>query len=114
MKWTHLLIGLLFIICAIVQWNDPDYYIWIPVYLATAYLPLAHFFNNPYKLFSKILGVVLLVWSITYFPALWEWLSGGTPSIVGSMKAESPHIELIREVLGLFLCLIAAFYYSRK
>ena len=59
------------------------------------------------------LGLFLL----TYIPDFIEWISGGMKSITGSMKAESPHIEMIREFFGLVLCvsLLLVFYLkSRK
>ena len=36
-----------------------------------------------------------------------EWARLGFPTIVGEMHASSPHIEVVREFLGLFIAVIA-------
>jgi len=54
------------------------------------------------------------LWVLTYIPDVVNWFSQGTPSITGSMKAESPFIEFVREFFGLLLCLGACIYYARK
>jgi len=113
MKVFHLFLTVVFIIFAGVQYNDPDFYIWVPVYLAIAYLPFTKLLGRPNPLFARVAGLVLLIWIISYFPAMMKWINDGMPTITGTMKAESPHIELIREVLGLFICLIVSFFYSR-
>jgi hypothetical protein len=36
-----------------------------------------------------------------------EWARMGFPTITGSMKAEEPHIEVVREFLGLLIAVLA-------
>ena len=44
-----------------------------------------------------------------------DWVKKGMPSITGSMKAESPHVEYLREFLGLFIILLALlFHYNLR
>jgi len=78
MKNLHIIIGIVFIIFAILQYNDPDYYIWIPVY------------------------------------SLISFIAFSTAASAGSMKAETPHIELMRELFGLIISLVATIYYATK
>jgi len=48
-----------------------------------------------------------------YIPDVISWVSKGTPTIAGSMKAESPFIEFVREFFGLGICLAATTWYLR-
>lgn len=47
---------------------------------------------------------------ILYIPDIINWAHLGFPSIVGSMEAETPYIELTREFFGLVLCLLAMLF----
>ncbi len=99
--------ALLFLLFAIVQYNDPDPWAWIAMYLAVALssgLTAAGRYN---KWLAWGTLAAALVWMAFLIPDFIHWLKMGAPSIVGSMKAEAPHIELTREFLGLFLCMLA-------
>ena len=54
------------------------------------------------------------LWMLTYSPDILDWINKGLPSITGSMKAESPFIEFVREFFGLLLCLLTCLYYWNK
>jgi len=54
------------------------------------------------------------VWMTSYTPELMDWLNEGMPSITGSMQAESPFIEFVREFFGLALCFVTSYVYLRK
>lgn len=113
-KYGHYIISVLFFLFAIVQWNDPDPYLWIVLYLAIAVVPLFYLKDN---LNTFIIGAglfVLMLITATYVPALVKWVGEGMPTITGSMHAESPHIELIREFFGLVLSLAVLGYYYVK
>jgi hypothetical protein len=43
-----------------------------------------------------------------YVPDIFQWINDGMPSVMGSMKAESLYIELVREGGGLLMSLILA------
>lgn len=43
---------------------------------------------------------------LTLLPGALDWIQDGMPSIVESMKASSPYIELVREFLGLGIALL--------
>jgi hypothetical protein len=57
--------------------------------------------------FGLIGFMVGLAWMVTLLPGFFEWIRMGMPSIISEMKAEAPHIELVREFLGLLLATIA-------
>lgn len=114
MKHIHLFIALLFLIFVAVQYNDPDYYIWMPVYAIIAFLAYTHFLGKPQKLIALLLTAFLGIWSMFFIPDLISWIQDGAPNIAGSMKAETPHIELMRELFGLIISLTATIYYGTR
>lgn len=105
MRILHLFICLVFVLFAAVQYNDPDPYLWIPIYGFVALeFGLAAFNRSlPYPLLLAGLAV-LTIYLLSYIPDLYNWIKMGEPSIVETMKAEKPWVELTREALGLLLC----------
>jgi len=104
MKIVNIILTLLFILFAYFQYNDPDPWLWIAVYLYIALisgLAAAKIYNTwliRLGLFGCIIGLGILL------PDFFDWLNSGAESITQSMKAEKPHIELTREFLGLVIC----------
>ncbi len=106
-KATYLLVLLLALLSAAVQYNDPDPLAWMAIYgyVAVLYgLALAGRFRRE-AVWAGMAAAGL--WAATMVPGFVEWIRMGMPSITGQMKAESPHVELVREFLGLVLCLVA-------
>jgi hypothetical protein len=96
----------------LVQYNDPDWYIWIPAYLSVAVI-----FLLPQKinsLYPKILGIAFFIWMCAYIPDFIKWINNGLPSITGSMKAENPEIEFMREFFGIIICLISISFFLKN
>jgi len=114
MKYLHFFLAFIFLLFAIVQYNDPDALLWIPVYLVVSFLALLEGMNKPKKKWALFFFVVLAAWTMTYIPDFMSWLSKGSPNIAGSMQAESPHIELMRELFGLLLSASVCGYYAFK
>lgn len=104
MKIINIILTLLFILFAYFQYNDPDPWLWIAVYLYIALvsgLAAAKIYNTwliRIGLLGCIVGLGILL------PDFLDWLNSGAESITQSMKAEKPHIELTREFLGLLIC----------
>lgn len=111
MKIFHLFLSALFLVFALVQWNDPDYYMWMPPYLLVAYISFNAAFEKYYKLWCSLLLILFLFWMSLYFPHIKQWYADGMPSIAETMKAESAYIELAREFFGLLICLISTLYF---
>jgi asparagine N-glycosylation enzyme membrane subunit Stt3 len=113
-KNIYFFISGLFLLFAIVQWNDPDPLIWMIFYgvMSLIYILLAL-----RKKFAFYLSVLMLIVSVVYMgfilPEIIKWIKDGMPSIVQSMKATIPTIEYTREFLGLLLCLIACIWVIR-
>lgn len=109
-------LALLLFIFGVLQYNDPDFYIWFPIYLVVSLVPILYLHQ---KISSKIILLIAVgygIFLLTYIPAIVDWVSGGMASITKSMQAESPHIELVREFFGLVLCEIVSvvFYIKSK
>lgn len=106
MRITNIVLSILFLLFAIVQYNDPDPWVWIGIYSFMALISgLAAVNIYPsWILRGGILGC--LIGLAILLPGFIDWLSTGAESITQSMKAEKPHIELTREFLGLLICAI--------
>ena len=110
----HKIVAALYILCAAVQYNDPDFYIWIPLYIVPAMIALAYDkgWRNSNILLTFV--VIYIIGMLMYTPELISWIRNGSPTITGTMQAESPFIEFVREFFGLGLCLIGMLWYYRK
>ena len=114
MKVFNLILAALFTVFAIVQYNDPDPWLWIAIYLFMAVISGMAAFGKYQKM---VIGLGLgfcLGYLVLLLPDFVDWLTSGAESIIGSMKAEKPHIELTREFLGLVFCLVTLFFHLRK
>lgn len=113
----HIFISIVFLVFAVTEWwNNPDPYLWVLLYLAVAAIPLFYIKKN---INTFILGAglfLLFLVTMTYLPALSDWLSEGPPNHTKHMQAESPHLGLIRKLFGLVLCFITVggYYLSSK
>lgn len=106
LNWIHYSLACLFFLFGIVQYNDPDFYIWIPAYFIIGLVPILYArYAFPENIVILLL-LIYLVWLGFYLPDIIEWIDKGMPTITGSMKAESPFIELAREFFGLLLGVI--------
>lgn len=98
-----LVISLLFILFAGVQYNDPDGWLWIPIYLIPAIIYGLLFFRKRFTRMTKILAIIFSLSLLIYIPDLWNWASSGFPSLVEEMQATKSHIEFMREFFGLMI-----------
>lgn len=104
MKYLHLFVAALFALCAYWQLNDPDWNRWVAAYGVVTFIALRYFFGGLRPLVPLLPALVLFGWWTSYVPDFLQWLQEGMPTITGSMKAESPHVELTREFFGLLIC----------
>jgi len=111
-----------FVVFAALQYNDPDPYLWIPIYLYAAVLCWLAARNKFYPK-AYLTGIILYALYALYkvFDAngLIDWLTKHhAENIAETMKAEQPWIEESREFFGLVILiavlLIDYFYAKRK
>jgi hypothetical protein len=121
MKVFNLVFCVLFIISAGLQYNDPDPYIWIPLYLYGAALCWLAFRNKFYpKLY--LAGIVFYAIYAAYLffseDGMLDWIQEHkAENIAQEMKATKPWIEATREVFGLLILifvLLVNYFYSRS
>jgi hypothetical protein len=122
MKLFNIIFCFLFILFAALQYNDPDPYLWMPIYLYTAVLCWFAFRNRYYQT-AYIAGIVVYAAYALYkvFDAngLIDWVEKHhAENIAETMKAQKPWIEESREFFGLVILiavlLINLFYSKRK
>jgi phage-related holin len=121
MKIFNLIFCILFVFSAALQYNDPDPWLWIPIYMYAAILCWLAF-RGKYFPRAYLLGIAgYLVYAVILFfeeDGVLDWLTKhNAANIAGSMKAEKPWIEDTREFFGLMIMIIVLlidYFYSRK
>jgi hypothetical protein len=110
----HKILAAIYILCAAVQYNDPDFYIWIPIYLIPAAVAITY--DRGWRNDKVILAICafFILGMLLYIPDVISWIKSGSPTIAASMQAESPFIEFVREFFGLGSCLAGLLWYWRK
>jgi hypothetical protein len=112
MKAFNILFGLIFFLFGILQYNDPDPYLWIPIY---AFASIICIFNSREK-FNLTSHLLLIGFCIIYAIFLLiakdgviSWANDhDKESLVQSMKASKPWIEQTREFGGLIIILLVS------
>ena len=121
MKIFNLLFSLIFLAFAALQYNDPDPYIWIPIYLyATVLCWLA--FRNQFYPKAYIAGILIYAGYALYLffaaDGVLDWMQKhNSENIAAAMKATKPWIEETREFFGLFILIIVLainLWYAKK
>lgn len=107
MKIFNLLFAILFLIFAGLQYNDPDPYVWIPIYLYAAILCWLAARNKFYPT-AYLVGITIYAAYALYLfftsDGVLDWIEKhNAENIAGSMKASTPWIEDTREFFGLFI-----------
>ena len=110
MKVFNIIFIILFIVSAALQYNDPDPYVWIPIYLYAALLC----YWATRKRYNPALYVVGLAVYTGYAIYLFfnktgvlNWVKEHqAENIVQTMKATKPWIEETREFFGLLIVIV--------
>ncbi len=121
MKAFNILFCIIFIVFAGLQYNDPDPYIWMPIYLYSAVLCYLAARKKYYPK-AYIGGIALyFVYAVYLFfdkTGVIDWAKDHqAENIVQTMKATKPWIEETREFFGLLILIIVLlinFFYSKK
>ena len=101
MKVSYWILATIFLLFAAVQYNDPDPAQWMLLYGGVAVHFALAALGRLYRPAVWVWLAVAAVWAATLAPDFINWLRMGMPSIVQTMKAETPWVELAREFLGL-------------
>ena len=116
MKIINIILAVVFILFAVVQFNDPDPYFWVVIYGAIAGISVFAIWQKYNRPTLILLMVICFGGSIYYFPGLIELFSDHEiGDLTKTMKAEKPFIEESRESLGLLLSfLVLSFQYLQS
>lgn len=117
----NLFFCVLFIVFAGLQYNDPDPYVWMPIYLYAAVLCWLAFKGKFYpKLYLLGIAVYSLYAAYLFFSedGMLDWMQEHeAEDIAEEMKATKPWIEATREVLGLLILIVVLlidYFYSKR
>ena len=107
MKVFNIVFIVLFVLFAALQYNDPDPYIWVPLYLFAAFLCYQALRKNRQPALF-ITGLCIYVTYALYLlfdkTGVLNWIQEhDAENIAQSMKATKPWIEETREFFGLLI-----------
>ena len=110
MKALNFLFIVLFVISAALQYNDPDPYVWMPIYLYGAWL-CYQAIKGRYNRTLYIIGLAVYgLYALFLFfdkTGVLDWIrEHQAESIVQTMKATKPWIEETREFGGLLILIV--------
>jgi Transmembrane family 220, helix len=108
-RLIHFLLAIIFAFFAIVQYNDPDPFIWIVAYSIVAAISLMGGFN---RYFSPLIYSALLCFlcgALYLSPSVLEWYRS-SEELMQSMRPDKMFIEETRECLGLWIGVCALFF----
>lgn len=121
MKIFNIIFCILFILFAALQYNDPDPYVWVPIYLYAAVLCWLAFRNKFFSrayLFGIIAYSVYALYKVFDQNGLIAWITQhNAEDIAATMKAEKPWIEESREFFGLVILVVVLlidYIYARR
>jgi len=98
----------------LMQYNDRDWMLWMPIYFLTAIFTFGESQNRNWNPWNYLYLLILSIGVSIYVPDFLDWIRGGSPTITGTMKAENQYIEFVREFFGLLICFVAMLYVSLK
>jgi Transmembrane family 220, helix len=111
MKIVNIILSILFIIFAVLQYNDPDPFTWIPIYLFAAFLcwrASQGIHHRSLYIIAISIYMIYAIYLVFEKNGVISWASEhAAESLVTSMKAEKPWIEETREFGGLLILIIA-------
>ena len=114
MKRVNIFLSVIFFLFALLQYNDPDPYLWIPIYLFAAFL-CWQASRGKFQASLYIIGMLVCLVYGTYLffdkNGVLAWANEhAAESLVHSMKADKPWIEESREFGGLLIVFIALLF----
>jgi hypothetical protein len=111
MKALNIFFIVVFVFSAALQYNDPDPYVWMPIYLYGAllcYLAIKGKYNRVLYIIGLIGYGGYAIGLLFDKTGVLDWIhEHHAENIVQTMKATKPWIEETREFLGLVILIIA-------
>jgi len=99
-----------FVIFAALQYNDPDPYIWVPIYLYAAFLcwqAIKNKFSLPLYIIGYVAYGAYAIYKIFDANGIIDWITKhNAENLAETMKAQKPWVEESREFFGLVIVLV--------
>jgi hypothetical protein len=105
MRIFAIVMAVIFVIFAALQVNDPDPFLWIPIYLYVALLSILYYRGKVSTLVLWVSAAVYLAGAIYMWPAHWA-------GVALDQGMKTVDIEHGRESLGLGLCVLTMVLYA--
>jgi len=102
LKTCNVFFALAFVLAALVQYNDPDPYLWMSTYLTAFACSVAFALDKLPPTLGYVVAGIALLWSFTLIPTI---VSHPPPlaDVFGDVKMYAPGVEEAREAGGLWL-----------
>ena len=117
-KNIHLLILILFVYFAYVQFNDTDGLKWILIYSSISVLAVSKLLDYHSLNLARIISAVLGIYLLVNINLLSSWLAAGKPAFIDYEPTFIQEVENIREFMGLvisfFVALTYIFIFNKK
>ena len=105
-KFLKIILLLVYVAFAVVQWNDPDPVFWIIIYGLAALILLLNLLGWHSRLLLGICITAGILYSLTYVGGVIEYFTANDlGAIADKMHYDRPYIELTREFFGLWIVL---------
>ena len=114
MKILKVITALIFICFAVLQYNDPDPWLWVLVYGFAAIIIALDISGLAMRRIYRIALLTLILFSIYYIPGVIEFIKRGNYSeIAESMQVKKAYIEETREFFGIIIIILSyIFFYA--
>lgn len=110
MKVINIILTIIFILFAALQFNDPDTAIWAILYGYVAVMSALAIFKR-YSLPLLIPGVAIFaIYFIYLVPSVFDWIGSGE-NLMNRMSVDKPYIEQSREAGGVLLGLVTLVFH---
>lgn len=113
MKIIHVVLATLFLAFTVVQFNDPDPFLWILIYGSMSAVCVMAAFKLYFPKVMMVQAVLYLVYCGLLWPGVSRWFSSDNKAMLFDdiAKMQNLYIEESREFLGLAICLVVLALY---
>ena len=101
---TNYFMLLIFLLCMVVQYNDPDSLIWMTMYGLAAITCVLSIWDKIHFSISIFIGFIGIVWALTLLPDVIS--SYSTTDNLFTWKMNGFGVEKVREIGGLFIIIL--------
>lgn len=111
-RYANVLMTVIFLISAAVQYNDPDGVLWILAYGAAAAVCIGYAMGRAQGWHAWVVTIGALIWAATLIPGFWAQVSAA--DLFGSMSMKTPAVERAREFGGLMIIAVWCTLIARR